>query len=212
MEELWAGLPHVLTEVFWTRYIDGLFPWTETCYFWPLFLPCLLFPFASSVASRPTGPLIPSILFCLSWLHLCPLLDPGVFLFFFFNVILFINFWLPWVFVVGHGLLIAVASCWGAQALGAWASAVVAHRLSCPYGIWNLPRPGIKPVSPALADGFLHPLHHQGGPGPVLILGEDYTVLSSFYIAKTVLLYINISMRKVFFLLFYRWRTRDAEK
>lgn len=31
--------------------------------------------------------------------------------FFFFNVILFINFWLPWVFVVGHGLLIAVASC-----------------------------------------------------------------------------------------------------
>ena len=132
--------------------------------------------------------------------------------FFFFNVILFINFWLPWVFVVGHGLLIAVASCWGAQALGAWASAVVAHRLSCPYGIWNLPRPGIKPVSPALADGFLHPLRHQGGPGPVLILGEDYTVLSSFYIAKTVLLYINISMRKVFFLLFYRWRTWDAEK
>ena len=59
-------------------------------------------------------------------------------------------------------------------------------------------------MSPALADGFLHPLHHQGGPGPVLILGEDYTVLSSFYIAKTVLLYINISMRKVFFLLFYR--------
>ena len=134
------------------------------------------------------------------------------FCFFFFNVILFIYFWLPWVFVVGHGLLIAVASCWGAQALGAWASAVVAHRLSCPYGIWNLPWPGIKPVSPALAGGFLHPLRHQGGPGPVLILGEDYTVLSSFYTAKTVLLYINISMRKVFFLLFYRWRTWDAEK
>ena len=33
-------------------------------------------------------------------------------------------------FVLVHGLLIAVASCCGAWALGAWASVVVAHRLS----------------------------------------------------------------------------------
>ena len=65
-------------------------------------------------------------------------------------------------------------SCCGTQALGARASAVVAHRLSscgsqalelrlssggtqaqllC--GMWDLPRPWLKPVSPALAGRFL---------------------------------------------------------
>ena len=56
--------------------------------------------------------------------------------FFFFNVILFIYFWLPWVFVVVRGLLTAAASCRGARALGARASAVVARRLSCP--MWHM--------------------------------------------------------------------------
>ena len=65
-------------------------------------------------------------------------------------------------------------SCCGAWALGAWASVVVVRRLSscgsgaleCRLsgcgarasllrGMWDLPRPGIKPVSPALAGGFL---------------------------------------------------------
>ena len=65
-------------------------------------------------------------------------------------------------------------SCCGAQALGARASAVVARRLSsCGLralerrlsscgtwaqllrSMWNPPGPGIKPVSPALAGGFL---------------------------------------------------------
>ena len=32
-------------------------------------------------------------------------------------------------------------------------SVVVAHRLSC--GMWGLPGPGLEPVSPALAGGFL---------------------------------------------------------
>ena len=36
-------------------------------------------------------------------------------------------------------------SCCRAWALGPWASVVVLHSM------WNLPRPGIKPVSPALA-------------------------------------------------------------
>ena len=65
-------------------------------------------------------------------------------------------------------------SCCGAQALGTWASVVVSrglsscgsraleHRLSscgtwaqllC--GMWDLPGPGIEPMSPALAGGFL---------------------------------------------------------
>ena len=78
-------------------------------------------------------------------------------------------------FVLVHGLLIEVASlCWGAWALGARASVVMAHRLSSCVspalerrlsscgtrasllrGIWDLPRPGLEPMSPALAGGFL---------------------------------------------------------
>ena len=65
-------------------------------------------------------------------------------------------------------------SCCGAQALGMWAAVVLARRLSscgsralehrlsscgaraqllC--GMWDLPRPGLESVSPALAGGFL---------------------------------------------------------
>ena len=65
-------------------------------------------------------------------------------------------------------------SCCGAWAQGAWASEVVAHRLSscgsqaverrlssCGaqaqllHGTWDFPGPGLEPVSPALAGGFL---------------------------------------------------------
>ena len=61
-------------------------------------------------------------------------------------------------FVAVRGLLIAVVSlCCGARALGATASVVVAHGVSCSVacGMWDLPGPGLKPVSPALAGGFL---------------------------------------------------------
>ena len=66
------------------------------------------------------------------------------------------------------------SSC-GARTLGAWASVVVAHGLnSCSsralehrlsrcgaqvqqlQDMWDLPRPGIEPMSPALAGGFLN--------------------------------------------------------
>ena len=65
-------------------------------------------------------------------------------------------------FFGARGLLIAVASlCCGAWALDAWASVVVTRRLSsCGSwaqllrGMWYLPRPGLKPVSPALAGRF----------------------------------------------------------
>ena len=53
-------------------------------------------------------------------------------------------------------------SCCRAQALGTRASVVVAHRLSScgswaqlRHGMWDLPGPGIEPVSPALAGRFL---------------------------------------------------------
>ena len=44
-------------------------------------------------------------------------------------------------------------SCCGAQALGAQASVVVAHGLSC-SGMWDFPGLGLEPTSPALAGGF----------------------------------------------------------
>ena len=53
-------------------------------------------------------------------------------------------------------------SCCGARALGKRASVVVARglsscgtRASLLHGTWDLPGPGIEPVSPALAGGFL---------------------------------------------------------
>ena len=54
--------------------------------------------------------------------------------------------------VVVCGLLIAVASLAEVCRLQSLVSVVVAHGLSC---MWNLRRPGMKPVSPALAKEFL---------------------------------------------------------
>ena len=54
------------------------------------------------------------------------------------------------------GLLTEVAPlCCRAPALGARASVVVAHGLKLLHGMWDLPGPGLEPVSPALAGGFL---------------------------------------------------------
>ena len=55
--------------------------------------------------------------------------------------------------VAVRGLLVAVASLAVERDSGVPGSVVVAHGLSCPT--WNLPGPGIKPVSPALAGGVL---------------------------------------------------------
>ena len=51
-------------------------------------------------------------------------------------------------------------SCCGARILGHAGSVAVARRLSCLAGMWDLPRPEIKPVSPALAG-----LSTPGPPG-----------------------------------------------
>ena len=87
-------------------------------------------------------------------------------------------------FVVVCGLLIAVACC-GARAPSVRASVVVArglssgswaleHRLSsCGawaqllHDMWDLPRPGLEPVSPALAGGFLTTVP-QGKPHVII--------------------------------------------
>ena len=87
--------------------------------------------------------------------------------FFFF----YIYFWLCWVFVSARGLSLVAASgghsssrCVGLFTIAA--SLVAEHRLqtrrlsSCGSraqllcGMWDLPRPGLEPVSPALAGRF----------------------------------------------------------
>ena len=68
--------------------------------------------------------------------------------------------------VVVRGLLIAVASLVAAHGLGSTGSLVVVLGLVALHSTWDLPRPGIKPVSPALAGRFLT----TGPPGKSLQL------------------------------------------
>ena len=76
----------------------------------------------------------------------------------FFLIKIYLFFLLSWVFLVGEwafssflegGLLIAVASL--LVQLG-----LTSTPAQLPGGMWNLPRPGIKPASPPLACGFFN--------------------------------------------------------
>ena len=106
-------------------------------------------------------------------------ISPSIFLPIYIFLIYFIYFWLRWVFVAACALSLVAASrgypssqCVGSSlrwllllqstGSGRVGSVAVAHGLSsCGIrvhllrSIWDLPRPGIKPVSPALAGGFL---------------------------------------------------------
>ena len=101
------------------------------------------------------------------------------FLVFFFKVCLFIYFWLCWVFAAAHRFSLVAGSrraspVAGIRLLTAVASLAVEHGLCAhrPQWSWHmrlfapqhvdLPRLGIKPVSPALA-GDSPPLDHEGG-------------------------------------------------
>ena len=92
-------------------------------------------------------------------------------------------FWLLWIFIAAHGLSLVAArgatlrsSAWASRCaefsccrastlgfcgLGGCSSQTLEPRLSCGaqaqllHGMWALPGPGVKPVSPALAGGFL---------------------------------------------------------
>ena len=48
----------------------------------------------------------------------------------------------------------AVSRACGLQQLHFQGSAVVPHELNCPQGMWDIPGPGIKPMSPELAGRF----------------------------------------------------------
>ena len=54
-----------------------------------------------------------------------------------------------------HRLFIAVASLVAEQALERVDFSSSSAQAWLPHSMWNLPRPGIEPVSPALAGGFL---------------------------------------------------------
>ena len=114
------------------------------------------------------------------FVHICKYIFIYIYLF----VCLFIYFWLCWVFVDAHGLSLVVLSggyfllwCMGfslRRLLLLWSTGsrrvsfrscgwrALEHRLSsCGAraqllrGMWDLPRSGLKPVSPALAGRFL---------------------------------------------------------
>ena len=57
--------------------------------------------------------------------------------------------------VVVCGLFVTVAALTAQHRLQSTGSAAMAHGLQLLRGRWNLPRPGIEPVPPSLADGFL---------------------------------------------------------
>ena len=103
-------------------------------------------------------------------------------------------------FVVVRGLLIAVAClCCGARALGTQASVFMARGLSscgsralqrrlssCGaqaqllHGMWDLPGPGLEPMSPAQADGFLTTAP-PGKPPNIVFLKLFFLLLSLLF-------------------------------
>ena len=110
---------------------------------------------------------------------------------------MFICFWPCWVFVAaglfssrsergllfvaGYRPLIAVASLVEHAVQGAGTSVVVhsgsvvaAQGLSCSAGMWDLPRPEIKPMFPALAGGFFT-TEPPGKPLPSLLIVHLFT-------------------------------------
>ena len=92
---------------------------------------------------------------------------------------------LHWVFVVAHGVLwswhggpLSNGGVWAShcrvQALGAWASGLVAH------GTWDLSRPRLEPMSLSLVGRFLT----TGPPGKSQI--TQFNEIPSFVFSKTL--------------------------
>ena len=118
--------------------------------------------------------------------------------FFFYSNLLFIYifyFWLCWVFVSVRGLSPVAAGgghsssrCAGLFTIAA--SLLAEHRLqtrrlsSCGsrdsllHGMWDLPRPGLEPVSPALAGRF-STTAPPGKPNPYFLIGTGLHAFSS---------------------------------
>ena len=74
----------------------------------------------------------------------------------FLKIILFIYFWLYWLFTAAWAFLLLRSTGFRVSGLGSCSSWTLEHRLyNCgPRGMWDLPRPGIKPLSPVLVGEF----------------------------------------------------------
>ena len=125
--------------------------------------------------------------------------------FFFYK---FIYFWLRWVFIAVHGLPLVVASrgysllrCAGfslqwlllLRGVGSRCAGFSSCSLQAPErrlsscgiraqllcGMWDLPRPGLEPMSPSLAGGFLTTV--PPGKPPPFPFSYPWFVLSYFY-------------------------------
>ena len=83
----------------------------------------------------------------------------------------------------------------GAQALGVGASVIAVHRVQFLQGLWDLPEPGIKPMSPALAGGFLT-TRPPGEPSYTFNTQKFINVVCGFlnlHLKKQILLYFPLS-------------------
>ena len=144
------------------------------------------------------------------------------FILFFFNIFfltifayLFIYLWLCWVFVSVRGLSPVAASgghsssrCTGPLTIVA--SLVAEHRLqmrrlsSCGSwaqllrGMWDLPRPELEPVSPALAGRFSTTVP-PGKPWKVLFLMWEHFVYSITFSEKKVFVFLFLFLHRFVF-------------
>ena len=137
-----------------------------------------------------TQPTIPSKQICYLYLFFP--------VFFFFNesffLSFFLSFWLCWVFVSVRGLSLVAASgghsssrCAGlslswplllrSRSSRCAGSVVVAQRAQLLCGMWDLPRPGLEPVSPALA-GRLSTTAPPGKPSLFKLIKSYHLILN----------------------------------
>ena len=125
-------------------------------------------------------------------------------------ILLFVYFWSRWVFAAAHRLSLVVVSqatlrcpaltshsggfsCCGVHALGARASAVVTRGLLFAWGMWNLPGPGIEPMSSALAGGLLATVQP----------GKSHTLFYALYPVLPSAVGLNILLQCFCVLLFF---------
>ena len=124
---------------------------------------------------------------------MCPLvLNPGCYLvqFLFDSVVLFIYIWLHWLIDAAQAFTSVVSrGCSSSRCTGSalqwpllWSASVVLHSTRV------LPRPGVIPVSPVLAGGFLT----SRPPGLLSYLGQLPYLLLKFKLSSDNVLVLTI--------------------
>ena len=84
-------------------------------------------------------------------------------------------------------------SCCEAWAVGHWGFSSCGSWAELPHDMWNLPRPGIEPMSPALAGGFLT----TGPPGKPLVVHPYWGRLPAIHHAECKRIFVWILWRKI---------------